>query len=50
MNSKKSQQVDVKQILFTNNLVDLFTKSLLISTFEKLVYGIDMQLVNKMQD
>ena len=40
---QESRQVDVKQIRSTNNLADLFTKSLFTSTFEKLVYGIGMR-------
>ena len=40
---QKSRQVDVKQIYLAKNLADLFTKLLPISTFEKLVYGIDMR-------
>ena len=47
---QESRQVDVKQIRSTDNLADLFTKSLPTSTFEKLVYGIGMRLVNKLQD
>ena len=47
---QESRQIDVKQIRFTDNLADLFTNSLLISTFEKLVYGIGIRWVNKLQD
>ena len=47
---QESRQIDVKQIQSINNLVDLFTKSLPTSTFEKLVYGIGMRRVHKMQD
>ena len=47
---QESRQIDVKQIRFTDNLADLFTNSLLISTFEKLTYGIDTRQVNKSQD
>ena len=47
---QESQQVDVKQIRSVNNLVDLFTKALPTSTFEKLVYDIGMRRVNKLQD
>ena len=47
---QESQQVDVKQIRSSNNLADLFTKALPTSTFEKLVYGIGMRRVNKLQD
>ena len=47
---QESRQIDVKQIQSINNLADLFTKSLPTSTFEKLVYGIGMWRVHKMQD
>ena len=47
---QESRQVDVKQIRSSDNLADLFTKSLPTLTFEKLVYGIGMRRVNKMQD
>ena len=47
---QESRQVDVKQIHSTDNLADLFTKALPTSTFEKLVYGISMRRVNKLQD
>ena len=47
---QKSQQVDIKQIRSDYNLANFFTKSLPTSTFEKLVYGINMQRVNKLQD
>ena len=40
---QENRQVNVKQIRSTNNLANLFTKSLPISTFEKLVYGIGMR-------
>ena len=40
---QESRQIDVKQIRSTNNLVDLFTKSLSTSIFEKLIYDIGMQ-------
>ena len=39
---QESQQVDVKQIRFVDNLADLFTKSLSTSIFETLAYNIDM--------
>ena len=45
---QKSRQVDIKQIRSNNNLVDLFTKSLSTSSFEKLVYGISIRQVNKL--
>ena len=38
---QESRQVDVKQIRSSNNLVDLFTKSLPTSTVEKVVYEIE---------
>ena len=47
---QESRQVDVKQIRSADNLADLFTKVLPTSTFEKLVYGISMRRVNKLQD
>lgn len=33
---------------FADNYADLFTKNLLTSTFEKLVHGIGMLLLNKL--
>ena len=47
---QESRQVDVKQIRSADNLADLFTKSLPTLTFEKLVYGIGIRQVNKLQD
>ena len=47
---QESQQIDVKQIRSYNNLADLFIESLPTSTFEKLVYGIGVRRVHKMQD
>ena len=47
---QESRQVDVKQIRFSNNLADLFIKSLPISIFEKIVYGIGMRRANKLHD
>ena len=47
---QESRQVDVKQIRSSNNLADLFTKSLPTSTFEKIVYGIGMRRANKLHD
>ena len=47
---QESWQVNVKQILSADNLADLFIKLLPTSTFEKLVFGIGMSLVNKLQD
>ena len=46
---QESRQIDVKQIQSINNLADLFAKSLSMSTFEKLVCGIGMRRVHKMQ-
>ena len=40
---QQSRQIDVKQIRSTDNLADLFTKTLSTSTFEKFVYGIGMR-------
>ena len=45
---QQSRRVDVKQIQFTDNLADLFTKALPTSTFEKLVYGIGMHRLYKL--
>ena len=39
-----------EQIRSSNNLADLFTKSLSTSTFEKIVYGIGMRRANKLHD
>ncbi|KAL5809036.1 hypothetical protein ACOSQ3_029727 [Xanthoceras sorbifolium] len=47
---QQSRQIDVKQIRSTDNLADLFTKSLPTSTFEKLVYGIGMRRFCKLQN
>ena len=47
---QQSRQIDVKQIRSTDNLADLFTKTLPTSTFEKLVYGIGMRRLCKLQD
>ena len=47
---QESRQVDIKQIRSVDNLANLFTKALPTSTFEKLVYGIGMRRVNKLQD
>ncbi|XP_073137047.1 secreted RxLR effector protein 161-like [Henckelia pumila] len=41
--SKKKGDVEVQQIRSSDNLADLFTKSLPTSTFEKLVYKIGMR-------
>ena len=42
---QENRQVDIKQIRSIDNLADLFTKSLSISTFEKLVYDIGLRRV-----
>ena len=47
---QQSRQIDIKQIRSTDNFADLFTKSLPTSTFEKLVYGIGMRRLSKLQD
>ena len=47
---QQSRQIDVKQIRSTDNLADLFTKTLPTSTFEKLVYGIGMCQLCKLHD
>jgi hypothetical protein len=39
---QKKGEIDVQQIRSSDNLADLFTKSLPTSTFEKLVHGIGM--------
>ena len=46
----QSRQIDVKQIRSTDNLADLFTKTLPTLTVEKLVYGIGMRRLCKLQD
>ena len=40
---QKSGEIDVKQIRSSDNLADLFTKSLSTSTFKKLIYMIGMR-------
>ena len=47
---QQSRQIVVKQIRPTDNLADLFTKAVPTSTFEKLVYRIDMCQLYKLQD
>ena len=39
---QKSGEIDVQQIRSSDNLLDIFTKSLSTSTFKKLVYKIGM--------
>ena len=46
---QQSRQIDVKQIRSTDNLADLFTKTLPTSTFEKLVYEIGMRRLCKLK-
>ena len=45
---QESRQVNVKQIHFFDNLADIFTKLLLTSIFEKIIYNIGMRRVNKL--
>ena len=40
---QKSGEIDVQQIRLSDNLADLFTKSLSTSTFKKLIYMIGMR-------
>ena len=40
---QKSGKINVQQIRSSDNLVDLFTKSLSTSTFKKLIYKIAMR-------
>ena len=40
---QKSSEIDVQQIRSSNNLADLFTKSLSTSTFKKLIHRIGMR-------
>ena len=40
---QKNGDIDIQQIRSNENLVDLFTKSLPIATFKKLVYKIEMR-------
>ena len=39
---QKSGEIDVQQIRSSDNLADLFTKSLLTLTFKKLIHNIGM--------
>jgi len=45
MSFNKRGKIDIKQIMLSDNLVDLFTKSLLISTFKKFIHNIKMHHV-----
>ena len=47
---QESRQVNVKQIHFFDNLADIFTKLLLTSIFEKIIFGIGMWRLNKLYD
>ena len=40
---QKSREIDVKQIRSSDDLADLFTKSLPTATFKKIIYNIDMR-------
>ena len=40
---QKNGEIDVQQIRSSDNLVDIFTKALPISTFRKLIYKIGMR-------
>ena len=42
---QKSHEIEVKQIRSSDNVADLFTKTLLSSTFKKLTYDIGMRRV-----
>ena len=46
---KKNGEIDVQQIRLSNNLVDLFTKPFLTTTFEKLVKIIGMHLLKDLK-
>ncbi|XP_060216728.1 secreted RxLR effector protein 161-like [Lycium barbarum] len=41
--SRESGEIDVQQVRSSDNLADMFTKALPISTFEKLIYKIGMR-------
>ena len=43
---QKSCEIDVQEIRSSDNLVDLFTKSLSTSTFKKLIHNIGMHQLN----
>ena len=45
---QQNKKINIKQIRFIENLVDMFTKALPTSTFEKIVYGIGMRRFNKL--
>ena len=47
---QQNRQINVKQIQSTDNFADLLIKILPTSTFEKLVYGIGMRRLCKLQD
>ena len=46
---QKSSEIDAQQIHLTNNLAYLFTKSLTILTFKKLIYKIGMRQLKAME-
>lgn len=46
---QKNGDIDVRQIRSTENLADLFTKSLPPTTFRKLVYNIGMRQLKDIQ-
>ncbi|XP_016567170.2 uncharacterized protein LOC124896648 [Capsicum annuum] len=45
----KKGEIDVQHIRFTDDLVDLFTIALLMSTFEKLVFNIGMHRLREIK-
>ena len=45
-----SDKINVQQIRFSDNLIDLFTKTLPTTTFKKLVHQIDMRQVKDLQN
>ncbi|XP_060210824.1 uncharacterized protein LOC132637808 [Lycium barbarum] len=46
---EKKGEIDVQQIRSIDNLVDLFTKALPTSTFEKLIYKIGMRRLRELK-
>ena len=46
---QKNEDIDVKQIRSSNNLADLFTKSLPTTTFKKIMYNIGMRQLKGLQ-
>lgn len=47
---QQSKKINIKHIRSTSNLADIFIKDLPTSTFEKIIYGIDMCRFNKLLD